>query len=293
MERSTIKSAHLWALAFLLPTIIGLLIFRLVPIVWSFGLSFTEWQIFDKPRFVGFDNYVNIFTSPTTLRVFATTAWFTIMYVPGVILLALLLAVTLNQAHRSMAFFRGAFFLPFITSTVAITLTWRWIFSTKFGLLNNAFDWVGIDANPAWLADPSYALPAIAIVSIWRDCGFYMLLLLAGLQTIDPEYYDAAKMDGATTWQQFRLITLPLLSRSLFFVLIIALIRSTQTFDITYALTQGGPNGSTTTLAFAIYLRAFVNFDMGFAAALSYILCVALGLLTLINFYFRKRWVHE
>ncbi|MEL6962360.1 MAG: sugar ABC transporter permease [Pseudomonadota bacterium] len=293
MERSTIKSAHLWALAFLLPTIIGLLIFRLVPIVWSFGLSFTEWQIFDTPRFVGFDNYVNIFTSPTTLRVFATTAWFTMMYVPGVILLALLLAVTLNQAHRSMAFFRGAFFLPFITSTVAITLTWRWIFSTKFGLLNNAFDWVGIDANPAWLADPSYALPAIAIVSIWRDCGFYMLLLLAGLQTIDPEYYDAAKMDGATTWQQFRLITLPLLSRSLFFVLIIALIRSTQTFDITYALTQGGPNGSTTTLAFAIYLRAFVNFDMGFAAALSYILCVALGLLTLINFYFRKRWVHE
>ena len=293
MLTSKLERSHLWTLAFLLPTIVGLLVFRLVPIVWSFGLSFAEWQIFDTPRFVGIENYIHIFSSPTTLRIFATTAWFTAMYVPGVVLLALLLAVVLNQALRGMAFFRGAFFLPYITSTVAITLTWRWIFSTKFGLLNNALNWIGIDASPAWLADPAYALPAVAIVSIWRDCGFFMLLLLAGLQTIDPEFYEAAKIDGANHWQRFRLITVPLLSRSLFFVLIIALIRSTQTFDITYALTQGGPNGATTTLAFAIYLRAFVNFDMGFAAALSYILCFVLGLLTLINFYFRKRWVHE
>jgi multiple sugar transport system permease protein len=120
-----------------------------------------------------------------------------------------------------------------------------------------------------------------------------MLLLLAGLQTINYEYYEAAKVDGARPWQRFRHITVPLLSRSLFFVLIIALIRSTQTFEITYALTGGGPNGATTTLAFAIYQKAFIDFDMGLAAALSYVLCVVLGFLTLLNFHYRKRWVHE
>jgi multiple sugar transport system permease protein len=285
--------AHLWPLLFLLPTIVGLLVFRLIPIFWSFGLSFADWQIFDTPTWAGLDNYVAIFTSPTTLRVFWVTALFTLMYVPGVVALALGLAVILNSGLRGMAFFRGAFFLPYITSTVAVTLVWRWIFSTRFGLLNNALDWIGIEENPAWLADPMFALPAVAIVSIWKDAGFFMLLLLAGLQTINYEYYEAAKVDGARPWQRFRHITVPLLSRSLFFVLIIALIRSTQTFEITYALTGGGPNGATTTLAFAIYQKAFIDFDMGLAAALSYVLCVVLGFLTLLNFHYRKRWVHE
>ena len=176
---------------------------------------------------------------------------------------------------------------------MAVTLVWRWIFSTRFGLLNNLLDWVGISENPAWLADPFFALPAVAIVSIWKDAGFFMLLLLAGLQTIDDTYYEAAKVDGASAWQRFRMITVPLLSRSLFFVLIIAMIRSTQTFEITYALTEGGPNGATTTLAYSVYLHAFVYFDMGQAAALSYVLCVILGFLTLLNFRLRKRWVHE
>lgn len=287
------ERAHLWPLLFLAPTIVGLLVFRLVPILWSFALSFADWQIFDAPGFAGLDNYLAIFTSPTTLRVFRVTALFTFMYVPGVVALALALAVILNSGLRGMAFFRGAFFLPYITSTVAVTLVWRWIFSTRFGLLNNALDWIGIDQNPAWLADPVFALPAVAIVSIWKDAGFYMLLLLAGLQTINPEYYEAARLDGAGAWQRFRSITVPLLSRSLFFVIIIALIRSTQTFEITYALTGGGPNGATTTLAFAIYQKAFIDFDMGLAAALSYVLCFVLGVLTLVNFHYRKRWVHE
>lgn len=285
--------SHLWPLAFLLPTILGLAVFRLLPIFWSFGLSFADWQIFDTAVLAGIDNYIAIFSSPTTLRVFGTTALFTLMYVPGAVALALGLAVILNSGLRGMAFFRGAFFLPYITSTVAVTLVWRWIFSTRFGLLNTALDWIGITENPAWLADPMFALPAVAIVSIWKDAGFYMLLLLAGLQTINSEYYEAARIDGANAWQRFRQITIPLLSRSLFFVLIIALIRSTQTFEITYALTGGGPNGATTTLAFAIYQRAFIDFDMGLAAALSYVLCFVLGLLTLLNFHYRKRWVHE
>jgi len=285
--------AHLWPLAFLAPTILGLLVFRLIPIFWSFGLSFADWQIFDTARFAGLENYIFIFQSAKTLEILKVTFLFMLMYVPGVVLLALALAVVLNSGIRGSAFFRGTFFLPYITSTVAVTLVWRWIFSTRFGLLNNALDWIGISHNPAWLADPAYALPAVAIVSIWKDAGFYMLLLLAGLQTIDNGLYEAAKVDGAHRWRQFIDITVPLLSRSLFFVLIIAMIRSTQTFEITYALTGGGPNGATTTLAFAIYQKAFVDFDMGLAAALSYVLCVILGLLTLFQFWLRKRWVHE
>ena len=159
--------------------------------------------------------------------------------------------------------------------------------------MNHGLDWIGIAENPAWLNDPAFALPAVAIVTIWKDAGFYMLLLLAGLQTINSDYYKAARMDGASAWQRFRQITIPLLSRSLFFVLIIAMIRSTQTLEIVYSLTQGKPNGATTTLALAIYQRAFIDFEMGQAAALSYVLCVILGLLTLLNFRLRKRWVHE
>ena len=281
------------ALLFLAPTILGLLVFRLIPIGWAFALSFYDWKIFDTAEFVGLGNYAHIFASPTANKVFLNTAWFSLMYVPGSLALALVLAVLLNNGLRSSSFFRGAFFLPYITSTVAVTLAWRWIFSTRFGLLNNFLLWLGIDSPPAWLADPLWALPAVALVSIWKDVGFYMILLLAGLQTIDPTLYEAARVDGAKPIQRFFKITIPMLSRSLFFVMILALVRSTQTFEITYALTNGGPNQASTTLAFYVYQQAFVAFEMGYASALSYIMCFVLGLITLANFYFRKRWVHE
>lgn len=286
------RRIRITALLFLLPTILGLLLFRLVPIFWAFGLSFYDWRIFDQASFVGFANYAHIFQSPLALKVLGQTLLFSLMYVPGSLALALVLAVVLNRSFRLSGFFRTAFFVPYITATVAITLAWRWMFSTRFGFINNALDLVGID-GPAWLADPVWALPAVVLVSIWKDVGFYMLLLLAGLQTIDPTLYEAARVDGARAIKRFFRITVPLLSRSLFFVMIIAIVRSSQTFEITYALTGGGPNRESTTLAFFIYENAFVDFEMGYAAALSYILCVALGFLTLLNFHFRKRWVHE
>ena len=285
--------SYRWALAFLAPTILGLLIFRLLPMVWAFGLSFSHWKIFDAVRYAGLANYADILTQPHYHKVFANTALFALMYVPGAVALALLLAVLLNRAVWGAGLFRGLYFLPYITTTVAVALTWRWMFSTRFGLINNALDWVGISANPAWLGDPAFALPALALVAIWRDAGFYMLLLLAGLQTIDTEYYKAARLDGAGPFMQFRTITVPLLSRSLFFVLIIALIRSTQTFELTFGLTEGGPNGATVTLGFQIYLEAFVNYEMGMASALAYTLALILGLLTLISFRLRQRWTYD
>ncbi|MEM5475507.1 sugar ABC transporter permease [Pacificibacter sp. AS14] len=281
------------ALVFLLPTIVGTLIFRLIPIIWSFALSFYEWKVFDKAVFVGWKNYAHIFTSSISLDVFVNSAIFSVIYVAGSLALALVLAVVLNNGLRSSAFFRGAFFVPYITATVAIALAWRWIFSTRFGVLNNLLIALGVENPPAWLADPAWALPAVALVSIWKDVGFYMILLLAGLQTIDPTLYQAARVDGAGPIARFRKVTVPLLTRSLFFVLIIALVRSTQTFEITYALTNGGPNRASTTLAFFVYQKAFVDFEVGYAAALSYIMCVILGFLTLVSFYFRRKWVHE
>lgn len=280
------------ALLFLLPAIVGLLVFRVVPIGWALALSFTDWRIFDQIDWVGLDNYRHILSSPVSRQVLGNTLWFTAMYVPGVMVLSVTLAVLLNNGLRSSAFFRGAFFLPYITATVAITLAWRWIFSTRFGLLNHLLTSIGLEGQ-AWLADPAWALPAVAIVSVWKDAGFYMILLIAGLQTIDPGYYEAARVDGARAFRRFYAITLPLLSRSLFFVLIMALIRSTQTFEITYALTNGGPNRASTTLAFYIYQNAFVHFEMGYASALAYVLCFVIGLVTLANFWLRRRWVHE
>lgn len=291
--RSITRHPYFWPFLFLLPTTIGFLVFRGIPIMWTFGLSFAKWKVFDTASFAGLANYISVFTSDGAGKIFANTAYFTAIYVPGVVALALVLAAILNTALRGAGFFRGAFFMPYITTTVAVTLTWRWIFSTKFGLLNNALLALGFENPPAWLADPTWALPAVALVSIWKDAGFFMLLLLAGMQTIDGSLYEAAEIDGAGPWRKFRSITVPLLSRSIFFVLILAIVRSTQTFEITYALTGGGPNGSSTTLAFAIYTQAFVYFDMGYAAALAYTLAVALGLLTLVNFHFRKKWVHE
>ncbi len=280
------------ALLFLLPAIVGLVVFRLIPIGWAFALSFTSWRIFDAVEWVGLSNYAHILTSPVSREVLGNTLWFTAMYVPGVMIVSVTLAVLLNNTLRASAFFRGAFFLPYITATVAVTLAWRWIFSTRFGLLNHLIGTLGLD-QVAWLADPAWALPAVAIVSVWKDAGFYMILLIAGLQTIDPGYYEAARVDGARPFRRFYAITLPLLSRSLFFVLILALVRSTQTFEITYALTGGGPNRASTTLAFYIYQNAFVHFEMGYASALAYVLCVVIGLITLLNFHLRRRWVHE
>lgn len=278
------------ALLFLLPTCIGLIVFRLVPIIWSFALSFYEWKIFDTPEFVGLANYRQIASSELALTYFSNTALYSLMYVSGSIVIATLMAIVLNKAFRFSALFRGAFFLPYITSAVAVTLAWRWIFASRFGLLNNLLLWLGVTSPPAWLADPFWALPSVAIVAVWKDAGFYMLLLLAGLQTIDPTLYEAARVDGAGRWRRFYRITLPLLSRSLFVVAIIALIQSTQTFEITYSLTGGGPNHASTTLAFSIYQHAFVDFKFGYASALAYLLCFVLGLLTLLKFQIRKRW---
>ena len=278
---------------FILPMLVGLLIFRLIPIGFSFGISFTSWNIFSPPRWIGLENYRTLLQSPAFWEVARNTVVFALVFVPLVMGLGLSLAVLVNQKLRGSTFFRGVFFMPYITSIVAVALAWKWILATRFGLLNNALmEWFGVQHPPSWLGDPRYALFAVAFVLAWQSAGFQMLLFLAGLQNIDESLKEAAMIDGATKAQVFRHITLPLLSPITFFVLIISLIASSQTFEVTYALTGGGPQRASTTLAFYIYQNAFVHFQMGFASSLAYTLLLFVGGLTLVNFLLRRRWVH-
>lgn len=273
--------------------LIGLLVFRLIPIGFSFGVSFANWNVFSPPEWAGLANYRQMLSSAAFWEVARNTAVFALVFVPLVMTLGLSLALLVNQKLRFSTFFRGVFFMPYITSIVAVAIAWRWIFATRFGLLNNALtELFGIVNPPSWLGDARFALLAVAFVLAWQSAGFQMLLFLAGLQNIDESIKEAARIDGASRWQVFRHITLPLLSPITFFVLIISLIASSQTFEVTYALTGGGPQRASTTLAFYIYQNAFVHFQMGFASALAYALLLFVGGLTLINFYFRRRWVH-
>jgi multiple sugar transport system permease protein len=271
---------------------VGLFVFRLGPLLVAVLASFTRWNVQTPPRFLGMANYAELISSDIFWLVFRNTVLFALIFVPGVMIVSLLMAVMVNQTLRGIAFFRALYFMPYITAMVAVAMVWNWIFATRFGVLN----WVLINVfsvsnPPAWLADRTWALPALAIVSIWKQVGFQMLIFLAGLQGIPQNLYEAAAIDGASRRNQFFRITLPLLSPITFFVFVITLIDAFKTFEVTYAMTGGGPNNASTTLAFYIYQNAFTFNRMGFAAALAMFLLVFVGLATVLSFRLRGRLV--
>lgn len=273
--------------------IIGLLVFRLLPIGASLLASFTHWNVFSAPIWASTSNYRELLRSPRFWEVLKNTGIFAALFVPGVMVLGLALALLVNQRLRATAFFRGLFFMPYITSIVAIALVWKWIFATQYGILNFILgSWFGVSSPPSWLGNAHFSLLSVAIVYVWQSAGFQMLLFLAGLQNLDMSLEEAARIDGANRWQTLRFITLPILSPMTFFVLIVSLINSSKTFQITYALTGGGPQLSSTTLAYYIYQNAFVFFRMGYASSLAYTLFLFLGAVTVVNFYLRRRWVY-
>lgn len=278
---------------FIGPMILGILLFRLGPILAAFVISFTSWNIRTDPTFIGLNNYVELWNSRTFWQILQNTLVFALLYVPGVMVLALAMAVMVNQKLRGIAFFRGMFFMPYITSMVAVALVWNWIFSTRFGLLNSVLRSIGISDVPRWLADSDTALLVLVIVTIWKTVGFQMMIFLAGLQSIPAHLYEAARIDGANNWQIFRRITLPMLTPVTFFVLIISIFEAFQTFEVTYTMTGGGPLFASTTLPFYIYLNAFEFNRMGFASATAYVLMVIVGFITVFNFAMRRRWVQQ
>ncbi|MEM8923361.1 MAG: sugar ABC transporter permease [Actinomycetota bacterium] len=215
---------------------------------------------------------------------------FSVIFVPGVLLGSLFLAVLLNRRIPGIGFFRAMYFLPWITTMVAAAFAWRWILATRFGILNSVLRSVfGVSDPPAWLSDSVWALPALAFVAIWKTMGFQMIIFLAGLQSIPKELYEAAAVDGASRFRQFIHVTLPGLAPVGFFVFIITLIDSFKTFEVTFALTGGGPNNETETLAFSIYKNAFNFGRMGYASAQAVVLVVAVGALGWLSFWWQRR----
>lgn len=281
-----------WAVLalFLCPSLAGLLVFTLGPMVASLGISFTDWDLLRPPRFVGLRNYRQMLDDAEFRRTLRNTVTFLVGYIPLVTVSGLLLAVLLNSAIPFRQLFRAMYFLPVVTSWVAVALVWKWLLNPTFGPINDALRSVGI-AGPAWLFDPNWAMPAIVLTSVWKDAGFVMVILLAGLQGIPREYYEAAAIDGATRFQGLRHITIPLLAPALTFCLSISLISSFQVFDQVYVMTNGGPAGATQVLVERIVAHAFSYSRMGYASAMSWVLFALIFTVTFL--FYRLRRDHE
>lgn len=288
MARAEERAAWL----FLAPSLVLFLAFTVVPVISAFIISFTEWNLFNAVNFVGFGNYVGLLHDEIFLKVLGNTGYFVLVSVPIQIAIALLCALALNRGVRGQTFFRVVYFLPVVTSTVAAALVWSWLFNSNFGLINAGLSLVGVTDLPKWMGSTKWAMPAVIIVSIWQNLGYAMVLFLAGLQNIHQEVRDAAELDGATGWDRFWTITLPLLSPTMFFVLIISIIGSFQVFELVFVMTKAGPANATNTLVYYIYQNGFQFYQMGYASAAAMILFLIVLVFTLAQYRLQDRWVH-
>lgn len=280
-----------WVLFFLLPSAIPLFVFTLVPMVSSLWVSLHKWNLISPMQWVGLDNYTNLLTDPMTRRVLLHTLIYVVGYLPLVYAGGLGLALVLNQRLKGRAFLRATYFLPVVTSWVVVALVWKWLLNPANGLVNQLLGAVGLP-QPGWWTDPQWALPAVILSSAWKDLGFVMVILLAGLQAIPSDVHEAAVVDGASAWQRFWRITLPLLSPSTFFVVVISLINGFQVFDQVYVMTGGGPAGSSQVVVGHIYDLTFRYGRAGEASALSWILFALILVITVVQIRGQRKWVH-
>jgi multiple sugar transport system permease protein len=280
----------IWVWIFLAPTLFGLLFGTLGPVLAAIGISFTDWDIITPPIFAGLDNYRRLIEDPTFSKALKNTLYYVGVMVPISTVLALLFAFLMNQKLRGVTWYRTAYFLPVVSSTVAVALVWSWIYAKDFGLLNFALRQVGMEPV-GWLSSTTWAMPAVIIMGIWGNLGAGIVIFLAGLQSIPDTYYEAASIDGANGIQKFFRITVPLITPSMFFYLIITMISAFQAFESIYIMTRGGPVNSTTTIVYYIYRNGFRNFKMGYASSQAIILFFVIMILTLISWRLQEKWV--
>ena len=273
---------------FIAPALAGTFIFIIIPVICSFGLSFTKWDLLNPIEFVGLDNYIGIFTEPLFYKILINTIVFAVSTSVFGVIIPLVLAAILNSKIRGSEFYKTAYFLPFITPMIVIGVIWEWIFDPNIGLLNK---FLHLHIN--WLYDPHFAMPALILVSVWKLTGYNMVIFLSALSGISQSMFEAAKIDGADSFQTFKNVTIPLLSPTIFFVVIITAISSFQIFDLIYLMTQGGPLDSTNVLVYAIYKNAFEYFNIGKASAIADGLFVIILVLTLAQWKLRKRLVYN
>ncbi|MBL1226992.1 carbohydrate ABC transporter permease [Enterococcus sp. BWR-S5] len=282
-SKSLKRKNLLTAYSFIAPNFIGFFIFTLIPVVFSLILAFMEWDSFSAPKFVGLNNFIKMIGDETFWISFKNTILYTVGVVPLTLLFSLGLAILLNQKVKGMKFFRTAFFFPYVTSLVAIAVVWNMLFHPTMGPINQFLKLI-IDNPPGWTSSSQWALFAIILVSVWRGMGYYMILYLAGLQSIPKELYEAASMDGATKWKQFMNVTLPSLKPTTFFVTIMLVINCFKIFDLVQVMTAGGPGRSTNVLVYTIYNEAFVKFNFGYASAIALVLFIIVLTITVVQF---------
>ena len=280
-----------WALAFLAPTLLGLAVLSAGPILATLAISLTKWDLLTAPKLVGLDNFLALLSDDRFLKALRNTFFYTVVSVPVGLAVALGLALALNTKVRGIAFIRTAYFLPVVTSTIAIALVWQWIYSADSGLLNQVLGIFGITSQK-WLSDPTLAMPSIIAMSIWQGLGVNVIIFLAGLQAIPSDLLDAASVDGAGSWARLRNVTLPLLTPSVFFTGVLSLIGSFQVFDQIFVLAKPRPTEATITVVYFIYENGFKFFKMGYASAASWILFLIVALFTAVYFRSQNRWVH-
>lgn len=289
--KSTFRS-----LLYLLPALTLIGIFNIYPIFKSLAMSFYEnYNIFSgEVGSYGLGNFVEIFNDPNFFRAIKNTFLFVLGVIPVSVTLSLFIAIMLNQIEWLSNFFRSVYFLPFVTSTVAISIVWNWLYHTRYGLINYFLSFVGIDAI-AWLTDPKYSLLALMIMSIWKGLGYNIILFIVGLNNIDENYYKAARIDGADNGQRFVNITLPLLSPYILLISIIGVINSFKVFTEVYSLFSGrpGPAGSALTMVYYIYEKFYTEYQYGVATAAGIVLFLIILLFTLLQRWVSRRFIYD
>lgn len=276
---------------FLLPSFLGFVIFMFIPIVFGLYISFTNYDGFKVMDFIGFKNYLDMFQDSYFTISLKNNLVYTLVTVPATLIIALLLAVAVNKGLKGSAIFKTLFFFPYITSMVAVGIIWTLLYNPTVGPINSILRSIGISNPPGWLLSTTSALLAIMIVYIWKMSGYYMIIFLAGLQSIPRHLYEAAEIDGAGGIKKFFKITLPLLSPTTFMVMILIIINSFQVFDLIQVMTDGGPGRATNVLVYRIYQEGFNYSHFGYASAEAYFLFAIILVVTLIQFWGQKKWV--
>jgi multiple sugar transport system permease protein len=283
----------LWALFFLGPNLLLFLGFTLMPMLFGLGVSFFNWNMIEPPRFVGLGNYGQFFTAdPLIGKVVGNSVYFVLGALPASVLIPLGLAVVLNVGVRGTKFFRSVYFLPLVASAVAASTIFKWIYAKDFGVLNQVTGLFGIPRQD-WLFDEKLVIPSLIVVAVWQRIPLNIILYLAALQGVPRTLYEAARIDGAGAWAQFRYVTWPMVTPTTFFVLIITTTNlMVGTFDMVNVMTQGNPLNASNILVFNIWRTAFVYFQMGYASAMSYMLFAVVLTFTAIQWMLQRRWVH-
>lgn len=276
-------------MSFITPNFVGFFVLNLIPILFSLWLCFNRWDGFNPMKFAGLDNFKYIFTHKVFQQAVIKTIIYTVSSVVITMILSLGLAVLINQKLKGIGIFRTAIFFPYVASVVAVAAVWQMLFQKDMGLINEVLRIIGVTDPPGWFATTKWALPGVIVVNIWKNMGYYMIIYLAALQDVPTSLVEAGMIDGANTWQRFWKIKWPLLSNATFFVVMMLTINSFKSFDLIYALTEGGPGTATTLLSQYIYNQSFISWDYGRASAAAMVLFVIVAAITIVQFRLEKK----